>query len=85
MGVNWSESHILRKTWFFLDFTTLIPFDLISLASGADSLKVCPLALRKGRPAAYEVETSRKAMRLVDLFSLGDHSHTVCRPTNAIL
>ncbi|CAK8993198.1 unnamed protein product [Durusdinium trenchii] len=43
-GIIWEDrlkkitKHYL-KTWFFLDFTTLIPFDLISLASGADSLK----------------------------------------------
>ncbi|CAL1136518.1 unnamed protein product [Cladocopium goreaui] len=43
-GIIWEDrlTRITRhylKTWFFLDFTTLVPFDLISLASGADSLK----------------------------------------------
>ncbi|CAE7532795.1 KCNH6, partial [Symbiodinium pilosum] len=27
------------RTWFFLDFVTLIPFDMIGLTSGTDSLK----------------------------------------------
>ena len=27
------------RTWFFLDFVTLIPFDMIGVSSGTDSLK----------------------------------------------
>ena len=33
-ALNWP-----RRTWFFLDFVTLIPFDMIGLTSGTDSLK----------------------------------------------